>query len=184
MMLLCNFCVLAGFVFALSACNSVENPKLIEFEAGTVVIHSYELTKKFLSGNTQAFYDNGHGTQIEYNAPDGKSFLWYPGNQRINVGRWRVQQEGSKPTEICYLYGANSYNRVTKKWGGNWKCKEAIDHTVFVSETVRGDPFGLGKRTRVLFTIVGKSKFPLKSLAVWLGKNPETLYFIKYVDDL
>jgi len=63
----------------------------------------------------------GHGTQVEYFAPNGRAFLWYPGNTRSVPSYWKIEK-GTRSHLICFQYPANSYNRLTKQSGGNWEC--------------------------------------------------------------
>ena len=43
-----------------------------------------------LAGYTIMNYDHGHGTTLEYLAPDGRTHLLYPLNGAIVVGEWRT----------------------------------------------------------------------------------------------
>jgi hypothetical protein len=91
-----------------------------------------------LAGYTAMTYDPGHGTQVEYLAPDGGAYLWYPLNSGIVVGAWKT--EGN---DVCFRYGRNTYNPVTRKAGGNWDCTPLALHSKHVVERARGDVFGL-----------------------------------------
>jgi hypothetical protein len=90
-----------------------------------------------LAGYTAMTYDKGHGTQVEYLAPDGGAYL-YPLDSGIVVGAWKT--EGN---DVCFRYGRNTYNPVTRKAGGSWDCTPLALHSNHVVERARGDVFGL-----------------------------------------
>ncbi|HQZ13360.1 MAG TPA: hypothetical protein PK286_10805 [Devosia sp.] len=83
-------------------------------------------------------YDPGHGTQIEYFDAKGNNFLWYPGNRAVVAGRWKVEGKN-----ICFNYGGNTYNPVTKQRGGNWECMPLALSDNGVVERAKGDIFKL-----------------------------------------
>lgn len=87
---------------------------------------------------TLLFYDPSHGNQIEYFAPDGKCYLWYPGNKRALPGHWRMEGDN-----ICFLFGANTYNPVTGEIGGNWEKRPFKHFAETVAHTANGDVHGL-----------------------------------------
>jgi hypothetical protein len=70
----------------------------------------------------------GHGTQVEYYAPNGLAFLWYPGNHRPVPSRWKLEHKkniyGTYLYAICFLYPSRSYNPLTHESGGDWECDE------------------------------------------------------------
>ena len=90
------------------------------------------------SNRTIVFYEPSHGTQIEYFAPDGGAFLWYPGKSRVVAGKYKL--DGNK---ICFQYGKNTYNPVTRQAGGNWKCSPSFVHRYSGKKACSGDPFNL-----------------------------------------
>lgn len=87
---------------------------------------------------TLLFYDPSHGNQIEYFAPDGKCYLWYPGNKRALPGHWRMEGDS-----ICFLFGSNTYNPVTGEIGGNWDKRPFQSFAATVEHTADGDVHGL-----------------------------------------
>lgn len=129
-----------------------------------------------------------HGTQVEFHASNGKSFLWYPGNRRIVFGEWKVREvaprnsrdriivngewvhDPSKPlnVEVCYRYGYNTYNPVTRQMGGEWQCSRPYYGE---SEFLVGDPFELGSG-EVPFVIPDKDRYFPEHLAVLNGDDP------------
>ena len=91
---------------------------------------------------TIMYFGPGHGTQVEYYAPNGVSWLWYPGNRTSLPGRYKV--EGSN---ICFQYGPNTYNPVTGSRGGTWECGPIAFHDNSIVETLQGDVFDLADGT-------------------------------------
>lgn len=115
--------------------------------------------QRYLSCKTSMFYEPSHGTQIEFKHPNGNSYLWYPGNAVIVPGKWKLEprapitQAYKGYTVICFQYGANTYNPVTRQQGGKWECRQ-VDGTVrSIVEGVDGDVFGLARRAAVPFRL-------------------------------
>ena len=63
--------------------------------------------------------------QVTYARPDGAIFLWYPGNAVVLQGRWEIRENVTdymragellrslKSADVCFQYGANTYNPAT-----------------------------------------------------------------------
>ncbi len=90
------------------------------------------------AGKTVLFFDEGHGNQVEFYSPDGRAFLWYPGNAKAVPGRWMINGE-----DICFLYGRQYLNPVSGKWGGEWNCSNIARWSERFVDTIAGDAFGL-----------------------------------------
>ena len=84
----------------------------------------------------------GHGTQIEYYAPDGRAYLWYPGNSRAVRSRWKLQR-GNERYRLCSRYPSASYNPITREHGGNWQCENLGSYASRIREIRQSDIFGL-----------------------------------------
>ena len=121
--------------------------------------------RNFISNRTIKTYNRRFNTQIEFHSADGRTFLWFPGNRRIVKGWWKVERRTrSSPfsrkkysvATLCYRYGPNTYNPVTKESGGKWKC--LYPGVVFKTKTSKrnGDVFGLSRRTTVPFVLQRK----------------------------
>lgn len=108
--------------------------------------------KAQVSGRTHRTYSSQHGTQVEYLAPNGVSYLWYPGNTRAVVGRWTVEPYDKNPKVgvICFAY-QNSYNPVTRTSGGR-HCITAGNFKNTHRESRSGDVFNLSSG-RVPYTL-------------------------------
>ena len=126
------------------------------------------LAQSNLVDKTQLFFGPGHGTQVEYLARGGTSYLWYPGNRVILRGDWKT--EGNR---ICFRYGPNTYNPVTGQRGATWECQSLSDHRRFMTESRSGDVLGLAGRTKPPFTLDSR-QVTLDALitAVQTGRQP------------
>lgn len=86
----------------------------------------------------------GHGTQVEYFAPSGHAFLWYPGNARPVPSSWKlVRTSAGERYDICFLYPSNSYNPFTRTHGGTWECRDLAEFARGVKEVRESDLFAL-----------------------------------------
>ena len=104
-----------------------------------------------LGDRTQQSFSPGHGMQIEYLAADGATWLWYPGNTKVLPGEWKA--EGS---DLCFRYGKNSYNPVTRHKGGGWECTPLTVYNQTLVSSTKGDIFGLAGRKKVPFDLPKK----------------------------
>lgn len=104
-------------------------------------------------------YGRSHGTQVEYLGSNGMSYLWYPGNRVVLPAPWKYQKN-----QICYLYGTNTYNPVTKQPGGSWECQPIATSKQTTVETAKGDVFGLAQRKTVPF-VLPRARTTLSTLA-------------------
>jgi hypothetical protein len=125
--------------------------------------------REFLSCKTHMSFMQGHGTQVSFTAPDGKVFLWYPGNKFVMPGQWEVRSHAVlKSTltvyaEICFRYGPNTWNPVTGVVGGAWQCMPADFLVSVTTDSAEGDLFDLRQRPVPAF-VLSKEKTSLKQL--------------------
>ena len=139
--------------------------------------------KEFLAGKTRRSTTPIHGTQVSYATADGRSYLWYPGNNAVLAGRWKTEERSielrrggevvarkSQP-RICYDYGPNTYNPATGNSSG-WECTNFINLQMGGGETQAGDVFGLSRRKTVPF-VLSKEPATIDSLKARL-KAPAT----------
>ena len=124
----------------------------------------YNETKGLFAGVTFVHYDRGHGTQIEFMGKNGATHLFYPGNKIVLHGSWKLEKT-DKPNvfSLCFKYGSNTYNPVTKSRGGGWECQPAGFALLDVVDSTNGDVFGLAKRTEMPF-VLSKRKQRLTEL--------------------
>jgi hypothetical protein len=140
---------------------------LLPVMASAGYLIGYDETRSLFSGQTMMSYDPGHGTQVEYIAPNGKTYLLYPGNKVIVHGSWKLERT-PKPTvfSLCFKYPSNSYNPVTKQFGGSWECQIAGFYLRGIADHAKGDVLGLARSSAVPFVLSpGRT-----SLSALLGK--------------
>ncbi|MFS4436690.1 hypothetical protein ACMA5I_00615 [Paracoccaceae bacterium GXU_MW_L88] len=115
-----------------------------EKDAMAPYFSSKEALRNFMSGSTRKTHNRSHGTQIEYFADDGIAYLWYPGNRRAVPSLWKTESYGrGEYVRICFMYSPQSYNPVTREYGGYWDCRSADLFLYLSDEVVKGDPFDL-----------------------------------------
>lgn len=139
---------------------------------------SLEELRAYYHDATRVTFSPEHGTQVAYTAPDGAIHLWYPGNDVVVRGRWRLKQadrfvrsglstEGYvSSTEICFVYGSNTYNPVTRAAGGSESCMPA-DAPSRMGERAEGDPFKLAGSKPPF--ILGRERVDLATLKRRVG---------------
>ncbi|WP_147405720.1 hypothetical protein [Cereibacter sphaeroides] len=99
-------------------------------------------------GYTVATDSVGNGIQIEYFAPDGRSYLWYPGNRTVVPAQYRyglvIPNDGStgRIATIEFLYPANSVDMLGRR-GGKWESRGISDYRIYVMASQEGDVFNL-----------------------------------------
>lgn len=99
-------------------------------------------------GYTVATDSVGNGIQVEYFAPDGRSYLWYPGNATAVQAQYRyglVIPRDGRPGRIGtveFLYPSTSVD-MTGRRGGEWESRGISDYRVYVMASQKGDIFNL-----------------------------------------
>jgi hypothetical protein len=121
-------------------------------------------TESIFADLTRMSYGRSHGTQVEYNAPNGSTYLLYPGNTVVVKGSWKVTRT-DKPNvfNICFKYPTNSYNPATGQTGGEWECQIAGFYLAASAEIMDGDVLGLADSTEVPF-VLARRKTTLAAL--------------------
>lgn len=101
-----------------------------------------------IGGYTNMSYDSAHGTQVEYLTPNGRAYLWYPGNSVIVAGKWK-----KTGNQMCFAYGADTYNPATGQRGGDWECMPFRLWWASLTERLKGDVLALEGRKAVPFKL-------------------------------
>lgn len=128
--------------------------------------------KAYYKGVTVMTYKKPYGTQVEYFSPNGKTFLWYPGNRDVVRGEWKANKGQDGYPQTCFRYQSNSVNPYTKVPGGNWQCAQSIYFMFTDVQRIKGDAFGLAqqlpfklsKRKTSFQRLAKKAKIESKSL--------------------
>lgn len=95
-----------------------------------------------LSDRTSIVRQEGHGIYVEYTAPDGRLFMWYPQNTSVVTGTWGVLATESPPL-ACFKY-KDSQHPLT----GEFEPEECVpaDQIIgraYVVDSRQGDAFEL-----------------------------------------
>ncbi|AMM84347.1 hypothetical protein [Martelella sp. AD-3] len=158
------------------------NPAFEKYYNGPTA-KSKALEKSF-SGHTRMTYEPVHGTQVEYFSPDGRTYLWYPGNTVVLPGLWEVRSYTmpnldltniNRPVvrveeviPLCFQYGKKTYNPATRKHGDYWSCSIASPRPITRGELRQGDIFRLSERVKPPF-ILPKDKTTFTALLKQCG---------------
>ncbi|MEL6599768.1 MAG: hypothetical protein AAFR40_09600 [Pseudomonadota bacterium] len=147
---------------------------LEEAEAMQAIAATRETLEAFYTDTTTRSFTPWHGNQIEYLSPDGKAFLWYPGNVELVIGDWRTEQlPDERRARMCYRYGPDTYNPVTEEAGGQWSCRFAAESLYISDEIVDGDPVGLSGGA-LPFVMPEATEITLAEAVARLGRDPIT----------
>lgn len=166
---------LAAIALAITACSTAPGPAPFRAKFNSDVfmqkvdaINTPAQVRSFISNTTSRSISRGHGNQIEFIAGNGRTFLWYPENARIVQGRWKTEMRDvrvmpSNTTErranLCFQYGADTFNPVTQIRGGAWECRSIAIWMANSHEIRKGDVMGLSQG--LPYTL---SKFPEMTL--------------------
>jgi len=124
--------------------------------AQTSALMSVPEAREYYVCKTRVSFSPGHGTQVSYMNSEGAIFLWYPGNTVVLPGRWRIEEVtvAKQPhAALCFQYGANTYNPVTKERGSKWNCLPADLWARTTVDRADGDVFGLRWRKAPPFSL-------------------------------
>ena len=121
-----------------------------------------------LSNSTLVVHEPSHGTQIEYFHPGGHAFLWYPGNTGVVQGRWKLETQAGRRT-ICFRYGPNTYNPVTRQRGGQWQCRPFRLFARGVVSACTGDVFRLSNRQGAVPHVLKRDRRSLSTYTARCG---------------
>ena len=125
--------------------------------SGAPYVIGYDETRSLIADKTAMTYDRGHGTQVEFVAGNGKTYLLYPGNTVIVRGKWKLTRTSNpKVFDMCFRYPDNSHNPVTGQSGGGWECRPAGFYLRDLVEVRDGDVLGLARSKEVPFVLARK----------------------------
>ena len=90
-----------AFFLSLAGCtNKALSPEELQARLTQV-----EADRRFFAGTTKVELSTPRILQIEYHSPDGKAYLWHPGNSGIVLGQWDVRPESIIDEVVqCYRY--------------------------------------------------------------------------------
>ncbi len=117
------------------------------------------------------------GSQVSYLAPDGSVYLWFPGNDAILRGRWRIEATGGyvqalgRPVEryaICFDYDGPRPSFLAGD-AARQNCAP-VETVLRRAESTHGDVLGLARRARVPF-VLSSQPLTLRELQERLGRG-------------
>lgn len=141
----------AIFLVGLAACSPPDTPYPDAYDADNftersdgykAALRAPEAARAFLGDTTYQRHDVFHGTQIVYLTADGRAHLWYPGNRISLPGTWKIDKR-SIGSDLCFRYGPNTHNPVTKQSGSYWSCDMLNAQLRDMTAVVAGDPFNI-----------------------------------------
>ncbi len=71
---------------------------------------------------------------------------------------------------ICFRYGQNTYNPVTKTAGRRWECRLSFFHRLTAKEACTGDPFELASG-KIPYRLTKNAYKTPKIMDMCVGKN-------------
>ena len=102
-------------------------------------------------GTTYLSFSAAHGFQVNYLAPRGKAWLWYPGTARGMPEEYKTDTVAGRDV-ICWRHPSDSYNPVTGTRGGRFACQGLALSQRTIVAALPGDPFAL-KTGRVPYAL-------------------------------
>ena len=141
-----------AIVLLASGCSNNQQPSNVAAAIAEVNSRENRFPSYPQPNTTYLSFSTAHGFQVNYLAPGGKAWLWYPGNQRGVAEEYKLEIVSGQQA-ICWRHPSNSYNPVTQTRGGTFACQNlAFSQRTIVAELL-GDPFSLQ---------TGKLPFPLE----------------------
>ncbi|NRB00832.1 MAG: hypothetical protein HRU32_13610, partial [Rhodobacteraceae bacterium] len=133
-------------LLVLTACSPSPQPRTLPLDQRFSFSNDPSEMRRQLAGRTAKFDGPAHGTQIEFFHPNGKAYLWYPGNTSAVPSEWRIEAgiAAKSDARICFRYPNQSYNPVTRQFGGKWECSVSAVFRQDMTALIEGDEFDLG----------------------------------------
>ena len=130
------------FVFITGCASRFDGVAVLGDEVRVINKQPESVAATYLANKTVRTYSSFHGNQIEYFSPNGRAYLWYPGNRRPVPSFWKLRPNNNR-YEICFKYPTSSYNPATKDYGGYWECQDLAIYAKRIVEIADTDLFKL-----------------------------------------
>ncbi len=143
---------IAALALLASACSNSQPPSSTEAAISEVNSRENRFPSYPQPNTTYLSFSSAHGFQVNYLAPQGKAWLWYPRNRRGIAEEYKRDIVSGREA-ICWRHPSNSYNPVTQKTGGAFACQSLAFTQRTIVAALPGDPFALG---------TGQVPFPLE----------------------
>jgi hypothetical protein len=101
--------------------------------------------RDLICGRTVHYHTPGIGNQIEYTAPDGTAYLWYPDMPDAIIGTWQITPQGLDDAQTCFTYPLDEVDGAFGIYDGDPICFNSAALVRDVPErAIRdGDPYNL-----------------------------------------
>ncbi len=89
---------------------AASNQKLATEKADVAAMSQADLRTALsasLNGRTKIIYQDGYGVYVEYTAPDGADRMWFPRNNGVVKGEWKVQDTDGVPRACFHYFGSH-----------------------------------------------------------------------------
>lgn len=134
--------VVVAITLSASGCSNSQKPS----DAAAAISEVNSRENRFptypMPNTTYLSFSTAHGFQVNYLAPQGKAWLWYPGNRR-GVQEEYKQDAVAGQKAICWRHPSSSYNPVTQTTGGGFACQSLSFSQRTIVAALPGDPFSL-----------------------------------------
>lgn len=136
-----------GAALLLSACMTSEAPPEVPRTSVQAAIAEVSSRPNSFpnyprANTTYLSFNKFHGFQVNYIAPGGLAWLWFPGNSKVVPEEWRLDSvNGTKA--ICFRHPSNSRNPATSRRGGAFQCQPLELSQKAIVARLNGDAFKL-----------------------------------------
>lgn len=139
--------LLFGATLLLSACMTSEFPREVPRTSVQAAIAEVSHRPNAFpnyprASSTYLSFNKFHGFQVNYIAPGGRAWLWFPGNSKSVPEEWKLDTvNGIKA--ICFRHSSNSRNPATGRRGGAFQCQSLDLSQKTIVARLQGDVFNL-----------------------------------------
>ncbi|MGR3481494.1 hypothetical protein [Salipiger marinus] len=142
---------IAALFVLLGGCSDQQPPPVSAHAIAEVSVRQNRVPTYPQPDTTYLSFSRAHGFQVNYLAPEGKAWLWYPGN-RLGVPEDYKRDVVAGQEAMCWRHPPNSFNPVTRKQGGTFACESLALARSTVVSALPADPFAL-QTGRVPYTL-------------------------------
>ena len=138
---------IAGAALLLSACMTSEVPQELPKTSVQAAIAEVSSRPNAFpnyprANTTYLSFNKFHGFQVNYIAPDGRAWLWFPGNRKVVPEEWKLDSTNGIKA-LCFRHPSNSGNPATGRRGGAFQCQSLKLSQKSIVARLDGDAFKL-----------------------------------------
>ncbi|GAW36531.1 hypothetical protein RA2_03603 [Roseovarius sp. A-2] len=131
----------AGIILTVVGCGGTP-PTAVRTSVAEVESRTNRFPAYPVAGTTYLSFNRAHGFQVNYIAPQGRAWLWYPGNDRAVPEEWKTDTVRGIPA-VCFRHPPGSFNPVTRRRDGAYTCQPLDLSQKTIVSSLEGDAFGL-----------------------------------------